>query len=522
MSASLSSSQPNRAFALVAAAGTVAIALLAVPQASYIDDTVAFLDGARRAATGAWLGRDFSSPIGPGAFVPTALFLRLGFSPGWALSLDAAFWFALIAGLAWCQTARWSDKTARWFFALGLGLVAGTPYRIGEIEWTHTTWALRYNAVGIALAALGVLEMSSPAGAPRRTHWLIGAYAALLFWLKITNVLCLGPLALGLFVVARGERVRAFVTAIASGLLVTGAIFLVAHFSPLGYYRDCAGMVATSGTNESVKLLTLMRSDFPVLIVAAVIAALCCWRFADFRTEGRRAVIDLVLCSALVMSVHIFASTKPVLLLPALLAVSAYQARGLARPQSGGLIVGFMALAVAPMVAVWLYCGAWSLRYARSPEPRLLGLPAVKPPDIANSADLSAYEVIDTKLPHDNYAIMSAYQDAVALARANFKPDATVIVADFTNPVIAAGLGRGMTGDWIAWHWKRTVGPRQQPWLQNAVTTADWVFTWRKPPALAREKNALVLETVRNSHTIAAESPYWTLWHRTGNSSPTR
>lgn len=495
--------------------GSILIAFTTSPQASYIDDIVAHVDGARKLAGGAMLGRDFSSPIGPAAYIPDALLLRIGIAPGLAYSIGAALWFAIIASLAWIRTSKWEDPLPRWVFALGVALIAASPHRVGEAAWIHTTWALRYNALGLAISALCVLEICSNDQLRRGGALLVGFYAAMLFWLKITNVLCLLPIALGLLARSHGSRISAFGATIVGALMTTTVVYFAAKFSLLGYLRDCWSMATTSGTAESGKLTTLLRADLPLLLGPAAIASLWCYRYTSDPVKLRHALFCSANCFLLVLGLHLFSSTKPLMLLPLFLAVAAYHSRGAKSPVAAPLIVCLGALACAPLLASWLYCGAWTIRNGRGPGPDFLGLAIVSPPaPILNADSTSATRIIDTRRPEDNFALIGAYQDALVVARKYIRPTDTLIMADFANPVAAAGLARGMPGDWIAWHWNRNVGPRQLPWLDQSLQSADWVLTWLVPSALAEEKNTAVLQRVQKHHHVFATTFHWTLWQR--------
>src|SRR6185312_9719671 len=75
--ATASVSAPAAAAAALLAAGALAIALTgAVPQTGFPSDTANYLDACHRVASGLVLYRDFSSPIGPAALWPTAIFAR--------------------------------------------------------------------------------------------------------------------------------------------------------------------------------------------------------------------------------------------------------------------------------------------------------------------------------------------------------------------------------------------------------------------------------------------------------------
>ena len=130
------------------------------PQLNYPADDAAYLDACYRTALGQCLGRDYTSPIGPAAILPTALAMRLGQHTVGALVTGSALvwlgggWFAW-----WIARPRMSGWLAGGFALFTAG-TAAAPYTLDSGSWRILSYGMLYNR--LAWAALGLAAARRP------------------------------------------------------------------------------------------------------------------------------------------------------------------------------------------------------------------------------------------------------------------------------------------------------------------------------------------------------------------------
>lgn len=510
-------------FAAALAGGTILLpAAGPAPQLLYPSDVTAYLDACHRASLGQWLGRDFSSPVGPAALLPTVLAMKLGGANVNALPHGAALTWLTVGLLAW-RIAR--PRMPAWLagtFALFAAATAAAPYPLDFGSWRILSYAILYNRlawVALALAAAATLLPRTNGTASRLVPAGLGAGAVWLWALKPNFLLILLPLVLyhWLAAPARGAWLgRAVLGAL--GLLL--ALWVCVRFSPLGYINTHLGMAREAGSNPGSIYgvgRSLLENFWPVVIIAVVwTAALAATTVTPLRRRVGLTLAAIAGCTLVANLTNNQFSEIPLWgalgWLAAAWVVSPAPAARLARWAGIAGVACGLAFTWQPLAAI-TYAFAWNHYRAPGTPPALevaspawRGLPMRPMP----GDPFGAAENLESP---GNYAAW--LNDGLALL-APFHFSGAVLCLDWANPFPFATQTAPAPGDEIAWHLGRTVGPGQHPDATRLLASAGVVMEPLRSiqPASLAFKRELFTPGLQASFTVAAESAHWRVWLR--------
>ena len=413
---------------LVVLAGLAA--LLLAPGALNVDglegDLMHTVDGVLRMAAGDSIHRDFETPLGWMAFAPIALWtdwgigraLLLGGVTVAAALLPFALWVGWSRGIGlWPSAAIW---------------LAGTPAWGGAVS--VTAMAMHYNRWAWAIAWLILLQCLLPRtrGDARLDGVAVGLGMAALALIKASFAVALLPVAL---LALPG---RALIAGVGAGLLALGAATLWLGPGMWPAYVAQLIEVATSPMRPSPGpgLDTYVTGAVGGPAIALGLAAVVLWRRGGMPETGRIAMVAVPL---MVLVTWQNWGAEPLFLAPLALALAVL-------PVPGGRLVA--ALAVGLILPSLVTLALAPVRHLNAGPDYLPILPGRDDLRIAaNRYPTSALMVGDTGSETEPLALggteipdcghlqgYAGHQQAVADEIAAWKPGASVLVADLSQP----------------------------------------------------------------------------------------
>jgi len=492
------------------------------PQLIYPSDDATYLDACHRSTLGQWLGRDFSSPIGPAAILPTALAMKLSGTTVHALVTGAALTWLAYGALAWFTAQPRMPAWLAAAFALFVAATAAAPYTLNFGSWQVLSYGMLYNrlawaALSIATAAAllprtdGALARFVPAG--------LGACAIWLWALKPNYLLILLPLILYHGLTSPGRD--AWLGRAALGALGTLAgIWFCVRFSPAGYLDTHLGMARESGRGVGVfydPARTLRENFWLVIALAAIWTVVLKSVTAPLRLRLGLVLAAVIGCTLLANLANNQFSEIPLWgalgwLATACILTVASSTKTARLAASAGLACG-LAFTWQPLASI-TYAFAWKHYRAPGSPPALAvaspawqGLPMRPPPGKTANATGNLENP-------GNYAAW--LNDGLALLTQIQTPQISVLCLDWANPFPFATRTVPPVGDEIAWHVGRTVGPAHHPDVDRLIAHANVVMEPLRsiqPDSLAF-KRELFAPALAALFVVTAESAHWRLWVR--------
>ncbi|HVW19730.1 MAG TPA: hypothetical protein VHC86_00800 [Opitutaceae bacterium] len=511
--------------AALLAAGALAIGLAGpVPQTIYPSDTANYLDACHSLAAGLVLDRDFSAPIGPAAFWPTAIFARMGGASAAALALGECLTWIAYGVLGWLATRRRMPGWLAAGFALFVAATAAAPYTLDFGNWRSLSYGMMYNR--LAWAALALVAV--PSFLPRRDGgppWAAaaghGACAVWLWAIKPNYLLIQFPLSCWSLLGSdlRGRQYGKALLWFAAG--AGGMLAVVAAgvpFDPLAYLRHDLSMAqAAPGGLLHDCLVRTARANLPVvgLLLAGWAAA---WGLDRRRATGARLGLFAVVAAATVVANMTNCQFGEIPVFGAAGWILAAWAVPIRRPAARGLVA---AAAVVGLAYTWQPC--LSLPYAlwrkvhpssAGPDSALVASPAWSRMPMRFFPSESAPRRPDPNGSAGDYALW--LDDGLALWHRAGAPPGPVLCLDWNDPFSLALAQSPLRGDDIAWHVGRYLDAGHHPDARALIAQAAAVMEPRDSvqPASLAFKRELFTPWLRAEFRIAAESADWRLWVR--------
>lgn len=507
-------SEQTRTGALILVFGIFCAALLALPGKTvvtrYLHDLLIFLDGAHRVLAGQVPNIDFHSALGPLAYlIPAAgAFLTGGYGLA-ATAGTALFVIGFSFPLAYVCASRLRPLIALPFAAFMLALAA-VPLHLGD-PLNLLSFGMFYNRLGWVLIGT-LLVLYLPPRDVGRHRWPSAIAAAVLTLTMIYLKASYGAVAVGFLVglVAVGTRRR---FAALSLVMVCASAVLIEVFwrGSLGYLADLQTAADVSGPIRDgwMSLIRAFLRNLADYVVFGLIAGAALW-------QSRRiddAAFYVFCAGAGLLLLNQNYQEWGIITLAAGIAVAAeLMARRAGQPGSIPLSLAAPyapALFIAPTLVHCL--GALGLHAAvalsRPAEPAWLpGFDGLVIADLWTGGD---------------YAVAAEYigmlQKGAAVLEAN-APAERVMVVDFVSP-FSAGLGlTPPRGDAPWYHSGRTFNERIYPAADEYLRDVAFVMQPKKPIEGWTSGNLWkVLEPyISREFTMAADTPEWTLYRRTG------
>lgn len=512
---------------LAGALGLGAWLLLAAgpaPQLNYPSDVAAYLDACQRGALGQWLGRDFSSPIGPAALLPTVMAMQLVGSTVQALALGSALVWLAYGVVAWLAVRNRMPAWCALLFALFVAGTAAAPYTLDFGSWRILSYGMLYNRLAwaaLCIAAGAALLPRTDGTAPRLVAAGLGACALWLWAIKPNYLLVLAPLILCHWLPGP-RRAAGVLHGLAGALGMMLVVWLCVRFSPAGYLNTHLGMAVEAPSGLMVH--TLLRSLRENAWIALGLLALWAVVLAPAPLAPVRVRLALALGAVIAATFAANMTNCQFAEIPlwgalgwlaAALAVRCHPRTWLARSAlAAGVAIG-LAFTWQPLAGL-AYNYAW--KHYRAPGapaalavagPAWLGMP-MRPVPGAPAGPAGALESAG------NYAAW--LNDGLALLARVGPARGAVLCLDWTNPFPFATRTAPVVGDEIAWHVGRTVGPVHHPDVARLVAGAAMVMEPRRsvqPDSLAFKRD-LFAPALAAAFDLGGESPHWRLWVRRG------
>jgi hypothetical protein len=502
-----------------------------VPILYAASDVAIYLDACYNVSKHLVLGRDFFSPIGPSALLPTALAMRLGGATVGALAYGAILAWLGYGTVAWL-TAR--SRMNHWLavgFALFAAATASAPYSLDFGSWRALSYSLLYNRMAWTAICIAAVPAFLPAEKQlNQREWTLfgyGACAALLALNKPNYLLMLAPLTLWILgpEVGTWRKLLAKLGGFISGaILAATVIWLCVPYDPIGIFRETFEM----GRGAPVDLLyyTLKRSLLENWVPFGCLA--CCWiAFVALSSKGkvRRVAWKSFLLFLAVSTCVFLANTTncqfkefPVFgafgwILAAICMRGWKRGRGIAVLAAVGVAMG-VAFAWQPWIS---FPYSFVAKYLRPPRTgdalavnsyRWAGMPMQHFPTEESDASF------DSDKSAADYA--NWLNDGLALL-SRFRPQqCRVLSLDWSNPFpFALGLDP-LIGEQVAWHVGRTLGPLHHPDMGHLLAQAGVVMEPKRPgqPLSTGLKRALILERLNADFRVMGESACWRIWVR--------
>ncbi len=498
------------------------------PQLLYPSDDVTYLDACHRAAIGQWLGRDFSSPIGPAALLPVVMAMKAAGTTVQALVLGSALSWLGFGTLAWGVARLRMPAWLAAGFALFVSATAAALYTLDFGRWNVLSYGILYNRLAwaaLSIAACAALLPRTDGSATRLLSAGLGAGAIWLWAIKPNYLLIFAPLILYHWLPGTG-RAHRLLGIVLGALAMLGLLFLCVRFSPVGYVRTHLGIARTAaqGGGAIYDLERSLREN--LWPVAALVATwLAVLRVSGPGSHRSLAVVlaGLVVCTLAGNLANNQFSEIP--LWGALGWLAAACVTRMARVSTlaraalvGGLVCG-LAFTWQPLASI-AYNYAWKSYRAPGHPPAAEitgsawhGLP-MRPMPGEPTGPAEALEI------PANYAAW--LNDGLALLARVQPPQGAVLCLDWANPFPFATQSVPPQGDEIAWHVGRTVGPDHHPEVARLLADTAVVmepFRSVQPGSLAF-KRVLFAPALTASFVMAGETAQWRAWIRRGASAP--
>lgn len=513
---------PRQAPALCAIALGLGLFLLLgagpAPQLNYPADDATYLDACYRTATGQWLGRDYTSPVGPAAILPAALAMRLGQHTVGALVTGSVIVWLGGGLLAW-WIAR--PRMPEWLaagFALFTAGTAAAPYTLDFGSWRILSYGLLYNRLAWAALGLAAAAALLPRRDGREPHGVplgLGASTIWLWLLKPNYLLILFPLVVYHWLGATDRLAwfRRSVTGAASMLIL---VWLCVPFSLAGYVATHFGMAREAPADLLQYTLERSLAENIWLVLGLLVLWGVVLRGATLPRRGWLGVVVGAVIVATFAANLTNCQFSEIPLWGALGWLAAAAAGAATTPQfrQAGLMVGLgfgVAFTWQPLAAI-AYNFAWKHYRAPGSPPALevagpawRGMPMRPVPGEPAGPDAALESA-------GNYAAW--LNDGLALLRQ--APPGPMLCLDWNNPFPFATGTVPVAGDAIAWHVGRTHGPRYHPDIAPLVAGAAVVMEPRRslqPDSLAF-KRALFGPALAADFVLASETAHWRLWVR--------
>jgi hypothetical protein len=488
------------------------------PQLNYPADDAAYLDACHRTATGQWLGRDYTSPIGPAAILPTALAMRFGQHTVGALVTGSALVWLGGGLLAWWIARRRMNGWMAAGFALFTAGTAAAPYTLDFGSWRILSYGMLYNRLAwaaLGLAAAAVLLPRSDGREPRGVPLGLGAGSIWLWLLKPNYLLILLPLVIFHWLGVT-DRLAWFRRSVIGAAGMLALVWLCVPFSPAGYVATHFGMAreAPAGLLQYTLERSLAENIWLVLGLLVLWGAVL--RDATLPRRGWLAVAigAVIACTFAANLTNCQFSEIPLWGALGWLAAAAAGTAAAPRVRQAGLLAGLgfgLTFTWQPLAGI-AYNFAWKhFRAPGSPPalevagPAWRGMPMRPVPGDPAGPDAALESA-------GNYAAW--INDGLALLRQ--APPGPVLCLDWNNPFPFATGTAPIAGDAIAWHVGRTHGPRHHPDIAPLVAGAAVVMEPRRslqPDSLAF-KRALFGPALDADFVLAGETVHWRLWVR--------
>ena len=249
-----------------------------VPMRSYVEDIVFFADNAWRVVWGQRPHVDYSSGLGPAAYLYSALGIKLARG-----NLNGLGYGNVCAGIAigiWAY-ALLVRRVSGWLAVAGAGMLsilALAPVQLGE-SFRLSTIAMSYNRQGYALLGLLIVE-SFPLREQEAARGLggavsTGAVCAILLFLK-ANYFLVGLLLAAVSLVWTGRLEWRRLLAIAAGFVVVAMAFLAYLRFDVGAMLADLRMAANArgGAVSPASLRQEFAENIPGFFVLAGLAVL--------------------------------------------------------------------------------------------------------------------------------------------------------------------------------------------------------------------------------------------------------
>lgn len=521
--ANASSRFPTAFFAGALAFGaTLLIAAGPAPQLIYPSDDAAYLDACQRASLGQWMGRDFSSPIGPAALLPTALAMKLGGATVNALVVGSALTWLAFGLLAWF-TAR--PRMPAWLaaaFALFVAATAAAPYTLDAGSWRILSYGMLYNRLAwaaLCVAAAAAILPRTDDTAPWMVPSGLGICAVWLWTLKPNYLVALAPLILYQWLSSPGRGgwlARAAVGAMGALL----GVWLCVRFSPTSYIETHLGMAREA----PLGLLTypLSRSLHENFWLVFALGAIWAVALKNFATAPVRCRLGFALGAVMAATFVANIANCQFSEIPLWGALGWLGAAWMARATPVTWFVRLILFAgvVLGLVFTWQplasmgYSLAWNL-YRAPGSPAALRVASAawqSMPMRPFPGELSGPE--GSLEFAGNYAAW--LNDGLTLLSQIRPPRGAVLCLDWINPFPFATQTAPALGDEIAWHVGRTVGASHHPDIARLLAASSVVMEPRRsiqPDSLAF-KRALFGPALQASFAVAGETEHWRAWVR--------
>jgi hypothetical protein len=515
-------------------AGSLALGLFLLiaagpaPQLLFPSDDAAYLDACHRAALGQWMGRDFSSPIGPAALLPIVLAMKFRGATVNALALGSALSWLVYGGLTWLTVRPRMPAGIAAVFALLVAATAAAPYTLDFGSWQILSYAMLYNR--LAWAALGIA--AGAALLPRTdgaTAQLVpvglGACAVWLWALKPNYLAILAPLVLYHWTLQPGWR-SWLMRAVFGALGMLFLIWICVRFSPLGYIENHLTMArnAQAGT-VSYAPIRMLRENSWLMLGLGLLWGIALKAPGPVPRRGRLgfAFAAVVVCTMIANLTNNQFSEIP--LWGALGWLGAVLAIG-AKPISAMGRIALLAGAAYGLAFTWqplagiAYSFAWKHYRAPGTPPAVEvtgaawhGMPMRPVP----GEPIGPAERLESA---GNYAAW--LNDGLALLFRVQPSPGTVLCLDWTNPFPFATSTTPAIGDEIAWHVGRYINESNHPDAARLLAAATVVMEPRRslqPDSLVF-KRALFASGLQASFVIGGETAHWRAWVRREPASP--
>ncbi len=491
------------------------------PQLIFPSDVAAYLDACQRSTLGQWMGRDFTSAIGPAAILPTVLAMKFWGANIGSLVLASVFVWLGGGAFAWLALR---PRLPAWLaagFALFVAATAAAPYTLDFGTWKILSYAMLYNRLAwaaLSLAAGVALLPRTDGREPRGVAAILGASSIWLWLLKPNYLLVLFPLVVFHWF-SSPRRFAWLGNAVLGAAAMLAFVWICVPFSPVGYVATHLGMarVAPPGLLGYTFERSLRENVLLVLGLGAL------WGGLLFTAvpRGGRLRVGLVIAAAMACTfvtnlTNCQFSEIPVWgalgWLAAGLASRAPRTRFTRLAGVAGLAFG-LGFTWQPLASL-AYNFAWK-RFAAPGVP-----PAVQVAS-ANWRGMPMRLVPGDPAGPDgplednaNYALW--LNDGLALLARVRPGHGPVLNLDWANPFPFATGTAPVPGDDIAWHVGRTMGPAYHPDAARLLAGADVVMEPRRsiqPDSLAFKRD-LFAPGLTAAFTVAGESPQWRVWVR--------
>lgn len=257
-------------------------------------DTIHLVEIVLRMAAGEWPQLDFTTPIGPLAFAPIALFSWAGLGIGQSILWGQVLGAALLAPAVWWVAATRMERGPAFLFVvyimvLMLALVHGEDHASISISMHYNRWAW-------ALAYLAILAAVLPPmgkGTGTADGLIVGLAMAALALIKVTYFAAFAiPVALGMLLT--GQR-RAIVVAIIAGVAVVALVTVLAGPDYwLAYMADLREVAASETRPQpGLPLREVITGPFYLGSSLTALAAVIFLRQAGAETGGLMVLLLL-------------------------------------------------------------------------------------------------------------------------------------------------------------------------------------------------------------------------------------